>query len=1555
MQATFNPDEVALAGDARRTDGDADRAAASPHGFRFVEKARIADEPGLSARLAARKGDAHQDGVFLDLWPSIFLSDEHGDHIHVLRDRGLLFVTRFVGAPQREAALLSALLDRARGEGRALCYLDMSNRRKPDIERECGLLSTPLGVVQTIDDIRRFTLDGPRMRKLRYLVSKFGRDPSCRVVEYTEPDPAVDGEIRAVMAAWSREKGVVNKVDAILADMRVGNLLKRYRVYLTYLGDRLQNVVVLSHIGEGYITDQEYFVPDMPLGGTEYAYATIIERLAAEGHRKFSLGLTWGLFEPEAGFSDAEGWALVNRTEGQLAQIFRRGVQNHQYKNKYCPAEYPLYLYRSADSRPQIIKQCMGQFFRNGVPYDEIARQIEADDARALAAAGAAPPRATHGGDEAEARSALGGVPDDARADAPDDASFDAPDEAPIKVSDHAPGSAPPPRAVRDERGSERDDGKGGQAGQGDRSGKHDPADAHGRAASGTPDAARAPAPADIPDAFFDATLADPNAIRLDLVSDSWAHLGYPFIRERARRLLAGLASPHADPAAPCGLFGVDHCVLTTSGRNAERVFFNLFPAKRKTILQNIPFFSTRHNAAKAGFASVEIPDPRIFDPDCREIFRGGIDFARLREQLEARPDGIAMVLIELCNNASGGYPVPLAQIADVSALCRARGVPFVMDVTRIVRNAELIRRHEPGCANVGLWDTVARIVAHADVVFGSLCKDFGVSAGGIVAANDGRLIGKARRYAEIEGALLDHVQTQVVCASLGERDALERGVAAQLDVARRVSDALDARRIPALLPVVGHCALVRAADMPGYAGRRYPRESLLRALLERHGVRAGIHLAGSGAERVIDRCIRIALPIGLDDARLASGLADALAGTAPGATDAPAALPDLLHARAPGAADTADTVDTVDTVDTADTADTAAQAGARRGEAHASRAPMRASDDDAIAIVGMAGRYPGADDLSAFWRNLVDGVNAITEIPAERWDWRAHYHPDPEQAARLRKSYGKWGGFLGEFDCFDPLFFWMAPRRIAMIDPQERLFLEECWKALEDAGYPPSRLGDALRERTGVFGGLSKHGFSLYASQYAGTQPHTSPASMVGRVSHFFDLKGPSVAIDNHCASSLVAVHEACEYLRRGDGDLAIAGGVSLCLHPSSYVQLSLVRMLSRDAHCAAFDEGGAGYVPGEGVGVVVLKRLAQARAHGDPIHAVIRSGAVNHNGRMRYYGQPDQAGQQAAIRAALARARIDPRSISYIEAAASGVETTDAVEMAALTEVFGDRAGAAGAYTIGTVKPAIGHGEAASGMSQLMRVALSLKHATLTPTRLPRRPSPLIDFDRLPFRLAAEAAPWAPVSVDGRPVPRRAGVTAIGNGVNAHLVLEEWPGAPADDSAAAPREPQVFVLSAQDGERLAAYVERWIAFLASGATPDFGRMLRTLQIAREPMPARLALVASDRDDLLRALRAWRDGGGASSRVHRGDARRRAGQAALAERACDPRACAPDEAAAAWVQGRTVRWEALHRGGPWRRVGGLPAYPFARERYWIADAASGAPAGREEASARPD
>jgi len=1380
-------------------------------GFRLIEKSRIAGEPGLAARLAAAKGDAHQDGVLLDLWPAIYHCEASGDHIHVLQDRELLFVTRYVGAPEREIRLLRSLIEHARARGLELGYLDMSNRRKRHIEQECGLLSTPLGVVQTVEDMASFSIEGARMRRLRYLVSRFGREAGCRIVEYTEAERAIDSAIRAVMLAWSREKGVVNKVDAILADMRVGNLLKRYRVFLTYLGETLQNVIVLSPIVGGYITDQEYFLPTMPLGGTEWAYVEIMRLLAAEGCTKFSLGLTWGLFEPPAGFSDEEGWALIRRTQGQLARIFERGAQNHQYKNKYCPAEYPLYLYRTSTSRPQIIKQCMGQFFRSGVAYEEIARQIERDER-----------------------------------------------------ADEAAPARPAPESAR-----------------------------------------------------FDATRVDPRDVRLDMISDSWAHLDYPFIRARLRRLHEGLAAEaeggtDADADALESVLGLRHVVLTTSGRNAERMLFNLLRTKRRCVLQNIPFFSTGHNLSKAGFSSRVVADPRVFDPACGEIFRGGLDTVALERELAAPAADVALVLMELCNNGSGGYPVSLAHIRAVSALCRGRGVPFAMDITRVVRNAELVRRHEPGRAAIALWETVAEIIGQADIVLGSLCKDFGLSAGGVLAARDEAFIARAHRYAEIEGAALDHLQARIVRQALHERDFIEQAVCAQLDLARRVHDALEARHVPVVRPVVGHCILVRADAMAVHASAPRPAESLLRFLHEVHGVRGGVHLSGSEEHGPLGRCIRLAMPLGLNDERLVAHLAAALA---PDARETPDPALTFMAGAAP----------------------TAARAEVPPvGEVRPPRAARRGAwSDDGIAIIGMSGRYAQADSLPAFWRNLAQGRNCITEIPAARWDWREHFHADPEEALRLQKAYGRWGGFVDDFEKFDPQFFWMAPRRIRFIDPQERLFIEECWKALEDAGHPPAALADPLRERTGVFGGMSKQGFNLYAAQFKGTHPHTSPASMVGRVSHFFDLKGPSVAIDNHCASALVAVHEGCEYLRRGLGDLAIAGGVSLSLHPSSYVQLSLVQMLSRDARSAAFGKGGAGYVPGEGAGVVVLKRLEEAVRDRDPIHAVIRGGAVNHNGRMRYYGQPSQARQQAVVRSALAQARVDPRTISYIEAAASGVESSDAVEMAALTEVFGERAGTEGEYRIGSVKPAIGHCEAVSGMSQLAKTVLALKHAALPPTLVPAELSPQIDFDRLPFRLQTELTPWERVKVDGQGVPRRAGVTALGNGINAHLVVEEFV-ADADRGHDAPEEDFIFPISAQDPLRLREYVQRWIGYLQDEPSCDLSAVAWTIQVGRQPMPARLAVVASGRADLLASLARWLDGEGSDWRVHQGRARRPLPADEALAAAVERRDL--QAIASLWVRGHDQPWAGLHRGRSTRRVGGLPAYPFARERHWIAD-----------------
>ncbi len=1418
----------------------------APGDGRWIEKSRLADAPGLADRLAAAKGDVHQDGVLLDLWPLIYYSDRHADHIHVLQDGKLLFLTRYVGAPEREAALLNSLLHEAAQRGAQACYLDMSNRRKPHLEEQCGLLSTPLGMVQTIDDLRTFSIEGGRMRRLRYLVSRFGRENQCRIDEYTVPSRATDSAIREVMRAWSQEKGVVNKVDAILSDMRTGNLLKRYRIFLTYLGDTLQNVIVLSHIPDGYITDQEYFLPGMPLGGTEYAYVDIMRRLAAEGCRKFSLGLTWGLFEPKEGFSDLEGWALINRTQGQLARIFERGVQNHQYKNKYGPSEYPLYLYRSAGSRPQIIKQCMGQFFRNGVSYDSIAQQVEADE-RAAPADGVAWPaeQASTAAARSEARTA---------------------------------------------------------------------ADAESDTAAGLQ--------ADIRAGRFDATAVDVQGIQLDLISDSWAHQDTPFIRQRLRELHEGLRSDTGAQALG-EVLGLPHVLLTTSGRSAERVLFTLWKSRRRTILQNIPFFSTLHNEVKAGFKPRVLPDPRIDAADPDALFRGGLDLDRLSEALSEPDADAALVLLELANNGSGGYPVSLAHLRAVSALCRRHGVPLALDITRIVRNAELIRRHEAGQGQRALWDVVAEIIGQADIILGSLCKDFGVTAGGLLATRDERFMAKARRYADIEGAALDRLQARLVNQSLHERDVIGRSVAAQLDLVQAVHQDLLSRGVPLVQPAAGHCLLVRADQMAAHRTAAHPAEALLRQLYETHGVRGGVHLAGDDTHGLPGSCVRLALPLGLEGSHVAALLGAALGGPGHDGAPPPAATP---APRRPERLRSGD----------ADPASGPGGAPARRP------APAAATLDTpagAIAIIGMTGRYAQAGSLSEYWQNLRAGRSCITEVPQDRWNWRDHFQPDVEQAVRERKSYGKWGGFLEDFDKFDPQFFWMPPRRIEFIDPQERLFLEECWKALEDAGYPPHALTAALRARTGVFSGAAKQGFSLYASEARGTHPHTSSASMVGRVSHFFDLQGPSVSFDNHCASSLVAVHEACEYLRQHKGDLALAGGVSLSLHPSSYVQLSLVQMLSHNEHSAAFGKGGAGYVPGEGVGVVILKRLDEAVRDGDFVHAVIRGGAVNHSGRTRYYGQPSQGQQAAAIRAALAQSQVEARSVSYIEAAASGVEASDAVEMAALTEVFGQRQGVRGDYWIGSVKPAIGHCEAVSGMSQLARAVLSLRHGLLTPTLLPEERSPHIDFEQLPFRPAVQETPWQRVQIDGRDTPRRAGVTTLGNGINAHLIVEEFMPPPDADESPAPAagasgESFVFALSAQSLQRLQAYARHWIDYLQAQEGCDLHRIAYTLQVGRQPMPWRLALRASDQAELIGLLTRWLQGDATDERIHHGHARR-----APEGREAHAASSTPQDIAALaahWTQGLTSSWITLHRGRSLRKIGGLPSYPFEREAYGL-------------------
>ncbi|MFE3654576.1 beta-ketoacyl synthase N-terminal-like domain-containing protein, partial [Streptomyces sp. NPDC059152] len=452
-----------------------------------------------------------------------------------------------------------------------------------------------------------------------------------------------------------------------------------------------------------------------------------------------------------------------------------------------------------------------------------------------------------------------------------------------------------------------------------------------------------------------------------------------------------------------------------------------------------------------------------------------------------------------------------------------------------------------------------------------------------------------------------------------------------------------------------------------------------------------------------------------------------------------------------------------------------------RTGDAGARRQPLArprlqrrrlpSAGTERFAIVGMAGHYPGAADLADFWENLKAGRDSVSEVPAGRWT--------PGGGSESR-----WGGFLDDVDRFDADFFRISRPEAEITDPQERWFLRTCWEAIEDAGYTPATLAEAKgpdrRRAVGVFAGTMHKDYTLVAAEAATPVPLSlNQGQIANRVSFFGDFHGPSMTVDTLCSSSLTALHLAVESLRRGECEVALAGGVNLSLHPGKYRTYGAVGMHSSDGRCRSFGEGGDGYVSAEGVGAVVLKPLAAAEADGDHIYAVVAGSAVNHAGAVSGFSVPSPVGQAAVISAALAAADVDARSIGYLEAHGTGTSLGDPIEIRGLATAFGRDTGDTGFCALGSVKSNIGHAEAAAGIAGLTKVALQLHHRTLVPSLHAQTVNPLLGLAGTPFRLQRAAEAW-PAPADG---PRRAGLSSFGaTGANAHLVLEEYrPAAPA------------------------------------------------------------------------------------------------------------------------------------------------------------------------------
>ena len=620
---------------------------------------------------------------------------------------------------------------------------------------------------------------------------------------------------------------------------------------------------------------------------------------------------------------------------------------------------------------------------------------------------------------------------------------------------------------------------------------------------------------------------------------------------------------------------------------------------------------------------------------------------------------------------------------------------------------------------------------------------------------------------------------------------------------------------------------------------------------------------------------------------------------------------------------------------------------GRQRAEIEALRREKR----EPIAIVGMACRLPSADTPDAFWELLDRGGDAVTEVPRERWNADAFYDADPSAAGKMMT---RSGAFIRGADQFDPQFFGIAPREAQCMDPQQRILLEVAWEALENANIAPASLYGSA---TSVFVGITCFDHAIRMSQsaanfdsYAGTGSALNMAP--GRLSYVLGLTGPSMAIDTACSSSLVGLHLACQSLRQRESEMALVGGVHLILSPEVMVSFSQARMLAADGRSKTFDASADGYSRGEGCGVVVLKRLADALANRDTILGVIRGSAINQDGPSGGLTVPNGASQQQVIRRALDAAGVTPAAVSYVEAHGTGTSLGDPIEVEALAQVYGQGRAPGEPLLIGSVKTNIGHLEPAAGMAGLIKILLAFKHGELPRHLHFRNPTPHIPWKDVPVKVASDAVAWPR---DAR--ARIAGLSAFGfSGTNGHVIVEEPPVSEVvrlkpdttyTEGRVASRSLYLLPLSAKSDDALKALAARYASMLARRADAELAAISYTAGTGRTHFPHRLAIIAATIEEARRALEACvanetspaLRSGRASNAEYRRDAkavkaRLARGYEQLAGDLANHRN-ALGEIADLYIEGVAIEWDSLHGEHLPARVA-LPNYPFQRQRYWI-------------------
>jgi acyl transferase domain-containing protein/enoyl-CoA hydratase/carnithine racemase/acyl carrier protein len=596
------------------------------------------------------------------------------------------------------------------------------------------------------------------------------------------------------------------------------------------------------------------------------------------------------------------------------------------------------------------------------------------------------------------------------------------------------------------------------------------------------------------------------------------------------------------------------------------------------------------------------------------------------------------------------------------------------------------------------------------------------------------------------------------------------------------------------------------------------------------------------------------------------------------------------------------------------------------------------------IAVIGMAGQFPQAKNVEEFWQNIAAGRDCITAVPPRRWDMDTCYQPG---AAVAGKTNSRWMGALEDYDRFDPLFFNISPTEAQSMDPQQRLFLQACWQGIEHAGYNAHTLSGS---RCGVFVGCSSGDYhNLSAQQRLSAQGFTGGANAIlaARISYFLNLQGPCLAIDTACSSSLVAIAHACDSLRSGASDLALAGGVHVMAGPEMHIKTAQAGMLSGEGRCFTFDRRANGFVPGEAVAVVLLKRLSQAEKDRDTIYGVIRGWGVNQDGKTNGITAPNPLAQARLQQEVYDRYGIDPTNIQLVEAHGTGTQLGDPIEVQALQDSFGRYTQNQDYCALGSVKSNIGHCLTAAGVAGFIKLVQALRHRQLPPTIHFEQLNEHIQLEGSPFYVNTRLRDWEP----GQSGVRQAATSSFGfGGTNSHVVVEEYaPRAVSEPAVTAiTQNGRVIVpLSARTPEQLRERARDLLEFLRRAQpTPNLLELAYTLQAGRQPMEERAAFLADSMEQLAIKLQAYVDAKRDAEGTYQGQVRVNQEPMSFITQDADVRQTLIEtwrarkelsRLAQLWVKGLDFDWKRLYGDTQPRRIA-LPTYPFDQERYWITD-----------------